>query len=275
MTHEQQLKRYPDFEPKPFYFFNDKFNAEEIISQLDCMKENGILSFFLHVRDGKTIEEAYGTDIYFEQVRFIVKNAAKRGIKVWLYDEDSYPSGNCGGKIVMDYPELQARTLRVEKVEVKSGIARKELGRVKGLFGYVVKTDNGKETVRVVKNCFGPIRKQWYHTEVDKLYISGMEDLHYIHTRGETDYATMSFELRAEEGDDVYVAYIEQVNTDERYGTQVDTLNPRTADLFIKCVHENYKKFVGNYFGNEIPGIFFDEPWTGGKYLAYTDCLHE
>ena len=275
MTHKQQLKRYPDFEPKPFYFFNDKFNAEEIISQLDCMKENGILSFFLHVRDGKTIEEAYGTDIYFEQVRFIVKNAAKRGIKVWLYDEDSYPSGNCGGKIVMDYPELQARTLRVEKVEVKSGIARKELGRVKGLFGYVVKTDNGKETVRVVKNCFGPIRKRWYQTEVDKFYISGMEDLHYIHRRGETDYATMSFELRAEDGDDVYVAYIEQVNTDERYGTQVDTLNPRTADLFIKYVHENYKKFVGNYFGNEIPGIFFDEPWTGGKYIAYTDCLHE
>lgn len=271
----KQLNRCTDFEPTPFYFYNDKFDEKEIITQLDCMKENGISSFFLHVRDGKTVEEAYGTDLFFEQVKFIVEKAVERNIKVWLYDEDSYPSGNCGGKIVMDYPELQARTLKVEKVKVENGIARKELGRVKGLYGYIVKNENGTEKVKVVKNCFGPIRKRWYQVEIDKSYYAGMEDIHYVHRRGETNYATMSFEVCADESDEVYVAYLEQVNTEERYGMQVDTLNPRTSKIFLEYVHENYKKYVGKYFGKEIPGIFFDEPWTGGCSIAYTGSLHE
>ena len=38
----KQLNRYADFEPTPFYFYNDKFDEKEIITQLDCMKENGI-----------------------------------------------------------------------------------------------------------------------------------------------------------------------------------------------------------------------------------------
>ena len=267
-------KRYPEYEPTPFYFYNDKFDEKEIKTQLECMKENGITSFFLHVRDGKTVEEAYGTDIFFQQIKFIVDYAVKCGIKVWIYDEDSYPSGNCGGKIVMDYPELQSRTLKVEKVSVINGVARKELGRVKGLYGYIIKEKDGKEQAQVIKNCFGPIRKYWYQVEINHSYYSEMQDISYPHRRGETNYATIQFEVKADDSEQVYVAYLEPVYTDERYGFQVDTLNPRTAKIFTEYVHENYKKVIGKYFGNEVPGIFFDEPWTGGQHIPYTESIH-
>ena len=104
------MKRYKDREPIPFYFLNDTFNAEEIKIQLDFMQNTGVSAFFLHVRDG-ILDEAYGTETYFKRVKFIVEQAAERKIKVWLYDEDSFPSGNAGGQIAIESPELSAYSL--------------------------------------------------------------------------------------------------------------------------------------------------------------------
>ena len=119
------------YKPIPFWFFNDNFDKQEIDLQLDIMKNNGVDSFYLHVRDG-IVDEGYGTELFFQNVKYIVSKAKEKNIKVWLYDEDSYPSGNLGGRIVIDRPELQANSLQVEKIELSNdGVARKVLGRVK------------------------------------------------------------------------------------------------------------------------------------------------
>lgn len=266
--------RYNSYEPIPFWFYNDNFDSAEIVLQLDLMKEKGVSAFFLHVRDGN-VEEGYGTELFFQNVKFIVEKAKDRNIKVWLYDEDSYPSGNLGGKIVIDRPELQARALKVIKVDVnENGIARKVLGRVKGLYGYIVENNGKEEKVKVVEECFGPIRRNWYKAEVDRVYCSDLQDLSYKHVRGETNYTEIIFETKAPKNSEVYVAYLEPVNIDQRFSAMADCLNSETTKEFINNVHEKYKKYVGKYFGNEIPGIFLDEPCVGG-ILPYTEKLPE
>ena len=40
-------------------------------------------------------------------------------------------------------------------------------------------------------------------------------------------------------------------------------LNPEVTRLFIELVHEKYRKYMGEYFGKSIPGIFTDEPSFG------------
>ena len=126
------IKRYKSYEPIPFWFINDDFDRDEIVAQLNIMQAIGVDAFFLHVRDGNVCE-GYGTELFFNNVKFIVEKARERNIKVWLYDEDSYPSGNLGGKIVIDRPELQAHALKVIKLDAKGGgIVRQVLGRVKG-----------------------------------------------------------------------------------------------------------------------------------------------
>ncbi len=40
----------------------------------------------------------------------------------------------------------------------------------------------------------------------------------------------------------------------------IDTLNPEAVSAFIKTTYDAYLKYVGQYFGKSIPGIFTDEP---------------
>lgn len=42
-----------------------------------------------------------------------------------------------------------------------------------------------------------------------------------------------------------------------------DLLNPETTALFIRMVHEEYKKRFADEFGRTIPGVFTDEPYFG------------
>ncbi len=261
-----------DYSPTPFLFINDEFDGEEVKRQLDFMSENGIKGFFFHVRDGIT-QSAYGTELFFEKVKYTVEEAAKRGLKVWLYDEDAYPSGNLGGKLVIDHPELQANSLIVKKVPLDdNGIARIKLGRIKGLFGYKVSRENGKEKAEVITDCFGPVRQEWYRRDMDKAYYCDMGDLVFNHMRASTCYTEIMFETKASEGTEVYCAYLQPVFTDNRFGTQVNCLNEKSARYFIENVHERYKKHLGKYFGNVIPGIFMDEPSVGGA-LPYDEQI--
>lgn len=59
-----------------------------------------------------------------------------------------------------------------------------------------------------------------------------------------------------------------------RLAGYTDLLNAKSVGAFIKYTHEEYKKELGEYFGNVIKGIFTDEPQTVGKY-PYTNALPE
>ena len=54
-------------------------------------------------------------------------------------------------------------------------------------------------------------------------------------------------------------------------------LNPEVTKLFIGLVHEKYRKYMGEYFGKSIPGIFTDEPSFGAlrtpEYLVFSPEL--
>ena len=61
--------------------------------------------FMVNVSPGRG-EPFYLTPEHMSQMKFIVQEAARRGIKLWLQDESDYPSGFAGGKIKKQYPQL-------------------------------------------------------------------------------------------------------------------------------------------------------------------------
>ena len=84
----------------PFWSWNDKLEEDELRRQIRDMKEKGYGGFFMHARGGLLTE--YLSDDWFSAVRTCMDEAEKCGLTAWAYDEDGWPSGFAGGKLLKD-----------------------------------------------------------------------------------------------------------------------------------------------------------------------------
>ena len=107
-----------EYSTAPFFVWNYKITKEEIEKFLIDFKEQGILQVFVHPRPGLITE--YLSDEWFELFRYCVDKGRELGMKVWIYDENSYPSGFAGGHVPDLMPESynQGQGLRMTRVEI-------------------------------------------------------------------------------------------------------------------------------------------------------------
>ncbi|MBQ9940474.1 MAG: hypothetical protein IJO74_02925 [Clostridia bacterium] len=93
-----------DYQGIPFWSWNDDLKPEELRRQIRQMKESGIGGFFMHARGG-LITEYLGED-WFECVAACIDEAKKQGMNAWCYDENGWPSGFAGMKLLKDKNNL-------------------------------------------------------------------------------------------------------------------------------------------------------------------------
>lgn len=86
------------FKPVPFWSINSKLEKAEIIRQIQEMKSYGLGGFVFHARTGLVTE--YLSDEWFEMVEAALLEAKRLGMIVWIYDENGWPSGFVGGKLL-------------------------------------------------------------------------------------------------------------------------------------------------------------------------------
>ncbi len=91
------------FRTVPFWVWHDAVTCEEIDRQLEDFKEKGFGGVFIHPRYGLVTE--YLSQEWFDRIGDAVKKAETLGLEVWLYDENSFPSGFGGGHVPAQMPE--------------------------------------------------------------------------------------------------------------------------------------------------------------------------
>ena len=89
-----------DYRPIPFWSWNDKLEPKELRRQINHMKRDGFGGFFMHARGG-LITEYMGED-WFKCVSACVDESKKRDMRAWAYDENGWPSGFAGMKLLED-----------------------------------------------------------------------------------------------------------------------------------------------------------------------------
>lgn len=89
--------------------WNDKLEKVKLSQQLQEIRERGMNQVIIHPRFG--LETPYLTDEWFETVGFVVNEAEKSGMKLWIYDELNWPSEYTGGGVLRSNPELCAKHL--------------------------------------------------------------------------------------------------------------------------------------------------------------------
>ena len=109
-TLSPELFRNPgsEYRGAPFWAWNCKLDREDLLWQLEVLKEMGLGGAHMHVRTG--MATPYLSDEHMALVRACVEKCRQEGMLAWLYDEDRWPSGAAGGLLTKD-PKYRARHL--------------------------------------------------------------------------------------------------------------------------------------------------------------------
>ncbi len=107
----------------PFFVWNGDVSQAEIDRFLEDYKAQGIGGVFIHPRPGLITE--YLSERWFALVRYTAERARQLGMVVWLYDENSYPSGFAGGHVPALMPESwrEGQGLTMKKLTARDAAA--------------------------------------------------------------------------------------------------------------------------------------------------------
>jgi len=103
----------------PLWVWNDLMTRDEIDRQLEDFKARGIGGAFIHPRPG--LITPYLGDEWFALCAHAVETGKRLGLEIWLYDENSYPSGFAGGHVPAALPDAALSGLRMRRFEGPPG----------------------------------------------------------------------------------------------------------------------------------------------------------
>ena len=100
----------------PFWSWNETMEAAEIRRQIAAIQAGGWAGAFLHARIGLRTE--YLGEDWFAACGVAIDECRKRGLQVWLYDEEGWPSGISGGSVPLADPAFRHKALFARPVGV-------------------------------------------------------------------------------------------------------------------------------------------------------------
>lgn len=114
-----------EFRPVPFWGWTGDINREQIRRQLQLMRGQKLTTIMLYPRFG--LEVPYFSEEYLGLVQYAVAQARDMGLKLWLYDEYTWPSGTAGKQIPRRYPQYRSASLRIFRHYLSAHDARRRV----------------------------------------------------------------------------------------------------------------------------------------------------
>jgi len=103
-----------DYSTGPLWTWNDLLTEEQIRSTLQDMASQHVKQVWVHPRPG--LMTPYLSDDWFRLWGVALDEAEKLDMNVWIYDENSYPSGFAGGFVPEAMPESRGKGLHLQRV---------------------------------------------------------------------------------------------------------------------------------------------------------------
>src|SRR5262249_31994953 len=109
--HAKALFKNPprQYSTGPLWVWNDLLTEEEIRSTLRDLAGQDVKQAWVHPRPG--LMTPYLSDDWFHLWRVALREAKRLDMNLWIYDENSYPSGFAGGRVPEVMPQSRGRGL--------------------------------------------------------------------------------------------------------------------------------------------------------------------
>ena len=217
-----------EYRGTPFWAWNCELDKDELLRQLDVMKQMGLGGAHMHVRTG--MATPYLSDAHMDLVKACVEKCRKENMLAWLYDEDRWPSGAAGG-IVTKEKKYRAQYLL-----------------------FTVNPYAGEQSHALAFHSSSEAER------AENGYLLACYDV-VLDDKGCLKSALQIAPEAQPSGTKWYV-YVETPRENPWYNNQtyINTLDSAAVRRFIEVTYERYLETVGEDFGGIVPAIFTDEP---------------
>ncbi len=232
----------------PFWSWNDKLDEEELIRQIQAMKKAGFKGFFMHARNGLLTE--YFSEEWFDCIKRCVKCAKEQGMEAWLYDENGWPSGFAGRKLLQKNENL-SRYLKMERVNKYPSKAEESALEIDIMAIYsmrnnkphLLKEADGSNEYIVIRSCSDASYVDTLNKEVTVQFLNETHEIYFKRFQ-----------------DELGSEYMPGFFTDEpqyfRYATPWSTVLPTV-----------FREKYGYDIETVLPALFLD--FDGARELRY------
>lgn len=224
-----------EYSTGPLWVWNDLLTERQIVETLRDLATQRVKQVFVHPRPG--LMTPYLTDDWFKLWKVALNEAERLDMNVWIYDENSYPSGFAGGFVPEAMPESRGRGLVLREIKTPTW------------------TTNHLAVFRLKPAPGSNSAQPPWENVTDKIRA------------GE----------KLPNGSYLEALVQRSANSPWHGGrSYVDLLYPGVTEKFLELTMEPYRRELGGQFGKRIPGVFTDEPNirpAGG--LPWTDDLPE
>lgn len=210
-----------EYRGAPFWSWNCKLDKNQLLRQMEQLKEMGFGGAHIHTRTG--LDTEYMGDEYMQYVRDCCNKAEDENMLIWLYDEDRWSSGPAGGKVTRHKPFRRKRLMLFSE-------------------------DKGWNT---------PKEKA---LESGEPYLLSCYDVVLDSNGYLADYRRIGIDAAAQ-GTKWYAYVVNEKESPWfNNQTYVDAMDTDAISKFVEITHERFKQCVGDKFNTVIPSIFTDEP---------------
>lgn len=221
-----------EYRTAPLWVWNSDMTEQEIEKMLQELKDHGFGGAFVHPRPGMKV--SYLDESFFKVWKKALETAKKMGLKLNIYDENSYPSGFGGGHVSSELPDCLSESVRYQVIPEKdmdfTDPKSDWLGDNTVIAVYACDKKDGKMVFR--KDVTELPRNQWKGTGE---YFAVMTHL-FSQTAG-------------------WLAGF----------ADIDRLRPEVTTTFLEKVYDSYALHFQEDFGGAVQAIFTDEPSLPGS----------
>ena len=236
------LNNKPENYILPFFWQHNE-DDDTLIEEIHAIYNSGIKALCVESRD----YQGFGTDCWWHTMSIILEECKKLDMKVWLLDDESFPSGKANGAF-KKRPDLAA-----------CGITERHADVVGPITNGAVLTDwetSPEDELIAILACERQGHDEKLTGKVIDITANAHDGLVYFDLPDGCYRIIFLYKTRTGMG---------------RWGYQyADMFCEESTDLFIEAVYEEHYKRYKEYFGNTFVGFFSDEPcFANATNLGY------
>ena len=251
--------------PAVYWFWHRIPTPNEIDRQLGEIRDAGYRTFLIQPRLAFPLQD-YLSAGYLTAYRQAMVTAKSLDLRAGLYDDYNWISGHAAGRTVTGHNHLCERHLFWSSTAVNTSKVVCTISEIHSL----LEDGLGSE---FSDWCYQGGKPQWEDWQIFKAFVfpldDGLSDAHpsvdvTLYCKVVTTGAS-GCRIVAELPKNISsrMKMVVFVSARCRNSRLINYLLPEAANRFIEVGYEPYKRSIGDFFGNPLTFIFFDQPYSG------------